>query len=147
MSPNTELPGCRRVVSVEPLSTLAKNFKIEEQTCSWKTVIDASCPPAPQSYMHVSCYFCQSHGVVQNKSSAGDEDMECLFRARKIFLVSVAEFSDRARAPFFWSHFLSHFLSTWSQSCAKTQNFRRKKKKLCLRPASAHTLKRTSSMK
>ena len=68
VSPNTELPGCRRVVLVEPLPTLAKNFKIEEQTCSWKTVIGASCPPALQTYM-CQCYFWQSRGVVQNKSS------------------------------------------------------------------------------
>ena len=42
-------------------------------------------------------------------------------RARKIFSVPVAEMS---RVPFIWSH----FLSSWSQSCAKTQKFRRKKK-------------------
>ena len=53
-----------------PLSTLAKNFKFEEQTCSWKTVIGASCPPAPQSY---TCHVIwQSHGVVQNKSYLRD---------------------------------------------------------------------------
>ena len=28
----------------------SKNFRFEVQTCSWKTVIGASCPPAPQSY-------------------------------------------------------------------------------------------------
>ena len=42
-------------------------------------------------------------------------------RARKIFSVPVAEMS---QVPFFWSH----FLSSWSQSCAKTQKFRRKKR-------------------
>ena len=31
-------------------SDTSKNFRFEVQTCSWKTVIDASCPPAPQSY-------------------------------------------------------------------------------------------------
>ena len=61
-------------------------------------------------------------------------------RARKIFSVPVAELS---RVRFFWSH----FLSSWSQSCAKTQKFRCKKKKnLSLRPSSAHTRTRTSSM-
>ena len=42
-----------------------------------------------------------------------------------MFLCQLQNFSDRAQAPFFWSH----FLSTWSQSCAETQNFRRKEKK------------------
>ena len=28
----------------------SKHFRFEVQTCSWKTVIGASCPPAPQSY-------------------------------------------------------------------------------------------------
>ena len=31
-------------------SDTSKNFRFEVQTCSWKTVIGASCPPAPQSY-------------------------------------------------------------------------------------------------
>ena len=44
-----------------------------------------------------------------------------IYRARKISSVPVAEMS---RVPFFWSH----FLSSWSQSCAKTQKFRRKKR-------------------
>ena len=43
-------------------------------------------------------------------------------RARKIFSVPVAEMS---QVPFFWSH----FLSSWSQSCTKTQKLRRKKKR------------------
>ena len=42
----------------------------------------------------------------------------------KSFLCQSQNFSDRARAPFCWSH----FLSTCSQSFAKTQNLRRKKK-------------------
>ena len=42
----------------------------------------------------------------------------------KSFLCQSQNFSGRARVPFFWSH----FLSSWSQSCAKTQKFRRKKK-------------------
>ena len=50
-------------------------------------------------------------------------------RARKIFSVPVAELS---RVPFFWSH----CLSSWSQSCAKTQKFRRKKKKEAIFEAS-----------
>ena len=44
------------------------------------------------------------------------------YRARKIFSVPFAEFS---RVPFCWAH----FLSSWSQSCAKTRKFRRKKRK------------------
>ena len=48
---STELPCCRRVVSVSVLSALAKKYKFEEQTGRWKTVIGASCPPAPQIYM------------------------------------------------------------------------------------------------
>ena len=58
-------------------------------------------------------------------------------RARKIFSVPVAEMS---RVPFFWSH----FLSSWSQSCAKTQKFRRKKKEaifeaiFCTHPDTNH---------
>ena len=48
-------------------SDTSKNFRFEVQTCSWKTVIGASCPPAPQSYRcHV---IWQSRGVVQIKSS------------------------------------------------------------------------------
>ena len=31
-------------------SDTSKNFRFEVQTCSWRTVIGASCPPAPQSY-------------------------------------------------------------------------------------------------
>ena len=31
-------------------SDTSKNFRFEVQTCSWKTVLGASCPPAPQSY-------------------------------------------------------------------------------------------------
>ena len=31
-------------------SDISKNFRFEVQTCSWKTVKGASCPPAPQSY-------------------------------------------------------------------------------------------------
>ena len=31
-------------------SDTSKNFRFEVQTCSWKTVIGASCPPAPHSY-------------------------------------------------------------------------------------------------
>ena len=31
-------------------SDTSKKFRFEVQTCSWKTVIGASCPPAPQSY-------------------------------------------------------------------------------------------------
>ena len=31
-------------------SDTGKNFRFEVQTCSWKTVIGASCPPAPHSY-------------------------------------------------------------------------------------------------
>ena len=62
----------------------------------------------------------------------------------KSFLCQSQNFSGRVRVPFFWSH----FPSSWSQSCAKTQKFRRKKKKaISLRPASAHTRTQTSSMK
>ena len=61
----------------------------------------------------------------------------------KSFPCQSQNFSGRARVPFFWSQ----FLSSWSQSCAKTQKFRRKKKKLSLRPAAAHTRTQTSSMK
>ena len=40
------------------------------------------------------------------------------------------------------------FLSSWSQSCVKTQKFRRRqKKKLSLRPDSAHNRTQTSSVK
>ena len=53
-------------------------------------------------------------------------------RARKIFSVPVAKLS---RVPFFWSH----FLSSWSQSCAKTPKFRRKKKKSYLWGHLLHT--------
>ena len=42
----------------------------------------------------------------------------------KSFLCQSQNFSGQARESFFWSH----FLSTWSLSCAKTQKFRRKKK-------------------
>ena len=48
-------------------SDASKNSRFEVQTCSWKTVIGASCPPAPQSYRcHV---ILQSHGVLQIKLS------------------------------------------------------------------------------
>ena len=33
-----------------PFDTSKNNFRFEEQTCSWKTVVGASGPPAPQSY-------------------------------------------------------------------------------------------------
>ena len=46
-------------------------------------------------------------------------------RARKIFSVPVAGLFWPDQAPFFWSH----FLSSWSQSCARTQKLRRKEKK------------------
>ena len=61
----------------------------------------------------------------------------------KSFLCQSQNFLGRARVPFFWSH----FLSSWSQSCAKTQKFRRKKEKLSLRPASVHNRTQTLSMK
>ena len=48
----------------------------------------------------------------------------------KSFLCQSQNFSDRARAPFFWSD----FLSSWSQSCAQTQKFRCKNH--CLGPDS-----------
>ena len=35
---------------VRASSDTSKNFRFEVETCSWKTVIGASCPPAPQSY-------------------------------------------------------------------------------------------------
>ena len=56
-----------------------------------------------------------------SKKLSTDAKRQYYYRARKIFSVSVAELS---RVPFFWSH----FLSSWSQSCAKTRKFRRKKK-------------------
>ena len=47
-------------------SDTSKNFRFEVQTCSWKTAIGASCPPAPQSYRCL--VILQSRGVVQIKS-------------------------------------------------------------------------------
>ena len=62
----------------------------------------------------------------------------------KSFLCQSQSFSGRAQAPIFWLH----FLSTWSQSCANTTSISLgAKKKPSLRPASAHTRTRTSSMK
>ena len=64
-------------------------------------------------------------------------------KARKIFSVTVVEFFGPDPGAIFWLH----FLSSWSQSCAKTQKLRRKKKKnLSFRADFAHTQTRTSSM-
>ena len=62
----------------------------------------------------------------------------------KSFLCQSQFFSGRARVPFFWSH----FLSTRSQSCSKTQKLRRKKKEAIFKASfCTHTRMWTSSMK
>ena len=37
--------------SVKPLPHLPRTLKFEDYTCSWKTVVGASFPTAPQSYV------------------------------------------------------------------------------------------------
>ena len=61
-----------------------------------------------------------------------DKIRDAITGLEKSFLCLSQNFSGRARVPFFWSH----FLSSWSQSCAKTQKFRRKKKKEAIFEAS-----------
>ena len=58
-----------------------------------------------------------------HEASSGPEAFTGL---EKSFLCKSQNFSGRAWVPFFWSH----FLSSWSQSCAKTQlhKFSRKKR-------------------
>ena len=66
VSPNTELLCCRCVVLAEPLRHQQRPLNFQKPICSWKTVIDARCPPAQQSYRcHV--VFWQSRGVVQKQ--------------------------------------------------------------------------------
>ena len=64
------------------------------------------------------CSYTRSNGcrALANKNFSGLE---------KSFLCHSQNFSGLTRAPYFWSH----FLSSWSQSCGKTQKVRHKKKR------------------
>ena len=64
-------------------SDTSKNFRFEVQTCSWKTVIGASCPPAPQSYRcHV--ILTEPRGSANQKSLSVFLADKCVFQVMSI---------------------------------------------------------------
>ena len=94
---------------------------------------------------HDHTWILRREGKTQSQELSGEYARCCVLEPglEKSFLCRSQNFSGRTRAPFFWSQ----FLSSWSQSCAKTSITGPQKRSLSLsRAPFAHTSTRASSM-